>query len=111
MNICNLEKSIQIIASIQVHLHETLNLVKIFVQTCITNVIYDDIYDAYGDAAPRGLSGESLKKLPCHVILDMNKTTNICCTICLQVSFILFFFLTIGWGGGVVGGPRLGLPY
>uniref|UniRef100_A0A7C8YRF1 RING-type domain-containing protein n=1 Tax=Opuntia streptacantha TaxID=393608 RepID=A0A7C8YRF1_OPUST len=53
-------------------------------QTSITNVIYDDIYDAYGDAAPRGLSGESLKKLPCHVILDMNKTTNICCTICLQ---------------------------
>lgn len=54
-------------------------------QASINNVIYDDIYDAYGDAGPRGLSGESLKKLPCHVILDVNKTTNnICCTICLQ---------------------------
>lgn len=54
-------------------------------QASIANVIYDDIYDAYGDAAPRGLSGDSLKRLPCHMILEMNKSThNLSCTICLQ---------------------------
>ncbi|KAL2935361.1 NEP1-interacting protein-like 2 [Bienertia sinuspersici] len=54
-------------------------------QASIANVIYDDVYDVYGDYAPSGLSGDSLKQLPCHVILDIARPTdNICCTICLQ---------------------------
>ncbi|KAL9227348.1 hypothetical protein vseg_003045 [Gypsophila vaccaria] len=56
-----------------------------FWQASIANVIYDDIYDVYGDVAPRGLSGDSLKELPYHLILDVERAThNICCAICLQ---------------------------
>ncbi|KNA03626.1 hypothetical protein SOVF_207290 [Spinacia oleracea] len=63
----------------------TAVLTRYYWQAHIANNIYDDVYDVYGDVAPRGLSGDSLKELPCHVILDMNKATdNICCTICLQ---------------------------
>ncbi|KAF8378717.1 hypothetical protein HHK36_030066 [Tetracentron sinense] len=54
-------------------------------QVSISNVSYDGIYDVYGKVASKGLSGESLKKLPCHVIKDENKTVqSVCCTICLQ---------------------------
>ena len=65
------------------------------------NLSYDDMYDVYGEVASRGLSGDSLKKLPCHVILDGIKAaqTN-CCTICLQVIIVglgedmdIFFFI------------------
>ncbi|KAH9606576.1 hypothetical protein KSS87_016746 [Heliosperma pusillum] len=42
-------------------------------QASIANVVYDDIYDVYGDVVPRGLSGDSLKELPCHMILDTNR--------------------------------------
>ncbi|RVW90435.1 NEP1-interacting protein-like 2 [Vitis vinifera] len=51
----------------------------------IGNLSYDDMYDVYGEVASRGLSGDSLKKLPCHVILDEIKAAQSnCCTICLQ---------------------------
>ncbi|XP_021733874.1 NEP1-interacting protein-like 2 [Chenopodium quinoa] len=54
-------------------------------QASIANIIYDDAYDIYGDVAARGLSKDSLKELPCHVILDINRgADNVCCTICLQ---------------------------
>ncbi|KAH7550702.1 hypothetical protein JRO89_XS13G0251800 [Xanthoceras sorbifolium] len=50
----------------------------------IANMSYD-VNDTYGPAVSRGLSGESLKKLPCHVILDEIKATqSVCCSICLQ---------------------------
>ncbi|XP_047314246.1 NEP1-interacting protein-like 2 [Impatiens glandulifera] len=56
-------------------------------QVSISNVSYDEIYDVYDGAVavPRGLSGDSLKRLPCHVISDKQKeASNVCCTICLQ---------------------------
>lgn len=47
-----------------------------------------DVSDAYGKTVSKGLSGETLKKLPCHVIMDEIKATqNLCCSICLQVYF------------------------
>ncbi|KAK3225419.1 hypothetical protein Dsin_005281 [Dipteronia sinensis] len=53
-------------------------------QVSIANMSYD-VNVTYGPAVSRGLSGESLKKLPCHVILDEIKATHsICCSICLQ---------------------------
>ncbi|CAO2826811.1 unnamed protein product [Amaranthus hypochondriacus] len=54
-------------------------------QASLVNVVYDDVYDVYGDVSSRGLSRDSLKELPCHVILDINNAIdNVCCTICLQ---------------------------
>ncbi|XP_024044117.1 NEP1-interacting protein-like 2 isoform X2 [Citrus clementina] len=44
-----------------------------------------DVNDTDCRALSRGLTGESLKKLPCHVILDEIKPTqSSCCSICLQ---------------------------
>lgn len=59
-------------------------------QVTFGNLSYDEMYDVYGEVASRGLSRDSLKKLPCHVILDEIKAaqTN-CCTICLQVNIVL----------------------
>ncbi|XP_059645181.1 NEP1-interacting protein-like 2 isoform X2 [Cornus florida] len=54
-------------------------------QVNIADISFDDVYDVYGEVVSRGLSGDSIKKLPCHVILDEIKTAqSICCTICLQ---------------------------
>lgn len=55
-------------------------------QVRIGNVSFDDMFDVYGEVASiRGLSGESLKKLPSDVISDKTKTMQTtCCTICLQ---------------------------
>ncbi|XP_022768709.1 NEP1-interacting protein-like 2 isoform X2 [Durio zibethinus] len=53
-------------------------------QVSIANINYDEINDINGGVS-RGLSGDSLKKLPCHVISDdMMATQSINCTICLQ---------------------------
>ncbi|XP_031281171.1 NEP1-interacting protein-like 2 [Pistacia vera] len=53
-------------------------------QVSIASINYD-VTDAYGKAVSKGLSGESLKNLPCHVIKDEIKATpNLCCSICLQ---------------------------
>ncbi|KAK6920911.1 Zinc finger, RING-type [Dillenia turbinata] len=52
-------------------------------QVRVANISYEEIYDVY--SATRGLSGSTLKKLPCHIISDELKADqNICCTICLQ---------------------------
>lgn len=54
-------------------------------QVSIADIGYDEVYDATGEVPCRGLSGESLKKLPCHIILDeVAAAQSICCTICLQ---------------------------
>ncbi|OVA08957.1 zinc finger protein [Macleaya cordata] len=52
----------------------------------IGDISYDRIYDVYGEVTPKGLSGESLKKLPFHVVTDKNRGPgdSVCCTICLQ---------------------------
>lgn len=51
-------------------------------QVSISDLGQDEMYDIFGEVASKGLSGESLKKLPCHVITDERES--ICCTICLQ---------------------------
>ncbi|XP_058082942.1 NEP1-interacting protein-like 2 [Magnolia sinica] len=56
-------------------------------QVSTSDISYDEMYDTFGEVAARGLSGESLKKLPWHVITDEDKEgcgESICCTICLQ---------------------------
>ncbi|OMO98882.1 Zinc finger, RING-type [Corchorus capsularis] len=54
-------------------------------QMSIADISYDEIHDIYGEVLSRGLSGDSLKKLPCHVILDeIRATQSIFCIICLQ---------------------------
>lgn len=54
-------------------------------QVSIANISYDELYDVYGEVASGGLSGDRLKKLPSHVVVDDIKTSHsICCTICLQ---------------------------
>ncbi|KAK7330341.1 hypothetical protein VNO77_24531 [Canavalia gladiata] len=55
-----------------------------FEQVGIANTGYDEIHDVHGLVASRGLSGDSLKKLPHHMILKDMKAENTCCTICLQ---------------------------
>ncbi|KAK7265812.1 hypothetical protein RJT34_33436 [Clitoria ternatea] len=55
-----------------------------FDQVGIANTGYDEIHDIHGLVASRGLSGDSLNKLPHHMILKDMKAENSCCTICLQ---------------------------
>lgn len=65
-------------------------------QVSIADISYDEIDDIYGEVVSRGLSGDSLKKLPCHVMLDEIKATqSIYCTICLQVLFLVCFSLLL----------------
>ncbi|XP_047155844.1 NEP1-interacting protein-like 2 isoform X2 [Vigna umbellata] len=52
-------------------------------QVGIANAGYDEIHDVHGLVAPRGLSGDSLKRLPHHMISKDMKAENTC-TICLQ---------------------------
>ncbi|KAK9278992.1 hypothetical protein L1049_028574 [Liquidambar formosana] len=60
-------------------------LTSYYWQVRIASVSYDEMFDVYGEVESRGLSGDSLKKLPSHMILDEIKTAqSICCTICLQ---------------------------
>lgn len=59
-------------------------------QVSFANIGYDEIHDTYGGVAPRGLSEDSLKRLPCHMVVEETKAAqSICCTICLQVLFFL----------------------
>ncbi|KAK7292198.1 hypothetical protein RIF29_07969 [Crotalaria pallida] len=56
-----------------------------FDQARHANAGYDEIHDVHSLVASRGLSGDSLNKLPQHVVLkDKKAEDNICCTICLQ---------------------------
>ncbi|CAA6658737.1 unnamed protein product [Spirodela intermedia] len=55
-------------------------------QISISDLGHDENYDLFGEISPRGLSSESLKRLPRHVI---EENPNGCgestiCTICLQ---------------------------
>lgn len=57
-------------------------------QVSISDLGQDERYDISGEVASKGLSEESLKKLPCHVITDDKRDgcgESISCTICLQV--------------------------
>uniref|UniRef100_A0A2P2MAS7 NEP1-interacting protein-like 2 isoform X2 n=1 Tax=Rhizophora mucronata TaxID=61149 RepID=A0A2P2MAS7_RHIMU len=58
-------------------------------QVRIANIRYDEIHDVYDEVASRGLSGDSLRKLPCHTLDETKTKQTICCTICLQVHSLL----------------------
>ncbi|SPT15466.1 unnamed protein product [Triticum aestivum] len=56
-------------------------------QVSISDFGHDDVYEIFGDISLRGLSGESLRKLPHYVVTDQVHSTfqeNLPCTICLQ---------------------------
>ncbi|XP_020091078.1 NEP1-interacting protein-like 2 isoform X1 [Ananas comosus] len=56
-------------------------------QVSISDLGQDDTYDIFGEIGSKGLSSESLKKLPHYVITDEKRDScgeNISCTICLQ---------------------------
>jgi len=54
-------------------------------QLRISDVSYEERDDVYGEFEPRGLSGESLRKLPCFIMSsEMTKRQITHCTICLQ---------------------------
>uniref|UniRef100_A0ACD5ZJR0 Uncharacterized protein n=1 Tax=Avena sativa TaxID=4498 RepID=A0ACD5ZJR0_AVESA len=56
-------------------------------QVGISDLGQDDVYDIFGDISSRGLSRESLKKLPQFVVTDQSQGTfgeNMSCAICLQ---------------------------
>ena len=67
----------------------------------IANISYDEVYDAHGEVPSRGLSGESLRKLPCHIMPEEVKAVqSICFSICLQVIVCLqrFGFTSVIYG-------------
>ncbi|KAJ0988276.1 hypothetical protein J5N97_006632 [Dioscorea zingiberensis] len=56
-------------------------------QVNASDIGHDEIFDIFGEFASKGLSRESLKKLPYHIITDQNRDSHedsICCSICLQ---------------------------
>ncbi|KAJ9140485.1 hypothetical protein P3X46_031127 [Hevea brasiliensis] len=53
-------------------------------QLGIGNISDDEIHGDGGEVESRGLSGDSLKKLPCHTLDEIKAKQTICCTICLQ---------------------------
>ncbi|KAK7292197.1 hypothetical protein RIF29_07968 [Crotalaria pallida] len=55
-----------------------------FERVRVANSGYDEIHDVHSLVSSRGLSGDSLDKLPQHVVLEDMKAENTCCTICLQ---------------------------
>ncbi|XP_031474559.1 NEP1-interacting protein-like 2 isoform X5 [Nymphaea colorata] len=61
-------------------------------QLNIADMSYDEMYDVFGEVTCKGLSGDSLKKLPWHVISDDDNedgsSENMCCAICLQLGEI-----------------------
>lgn len=64
-----------------------------FLQLRISDVSYEERDDVYGELEARGLSGDSLRKLPCYIMSsEMAKRQITHCTICLQVlSFSICF--------------------
>ncbi|GKD33599.1 hypothetical protein Tco_1249108 [Tanacetum coccineum] len=54
-------------------------------QVSVSDLRPVEVLDLYGEVTYKGLSMDSLKRLPCHKISHETKLTqNICCTICLQ---------------------------
>lgn len=59
----------------------------------VPNISYDNFHDTHDEVASRGLSRDSLNKLPFHMIVDKpNATQDGVCTICLQVVLLLYKF-------------------
>ncbi|OEL35207.1 hypothetical protein BAE44_0003773 [Dichanthelium oligosanthes] len=60
-------------------------------QVSISDFAHDDLYDIFGDISSKGISQESLKKLPHYVITDQMRDSFgeiLSCPICLQVEFM-----------------------
>uniref|UniRef100_A0A0E0HLB9 RING-type domain-containing protein n=1 Tax=Oryza nivara TaxID=4536 RepID=A0A0E0HLB9_ORYNI len=56
-------------------------------QVSISDFGHDDLYDIFGDCSSKGLSRESLNKLPHYVVTDQTRNSfgeDLSCTICLQ---------------------------
>uniref|UniRef100_A0A0E0K555 RING-type domain-containing protein n=2 Tax=Oryza punctata TaxID=4537 RepID=A0A0E0K555_ORYPU len=56
-------------------------------QVSISDFGHDDLYDIFGDFSSKGLSRESLNKLPHYVVTDQTRNSfgeDLSCTICLQ---------------------------
>lgn len=53
-------------------------------QVNVSNTSYDEIHYDDSEVVSRGLSGDSLKKLPCYTLDETKAKQTICCTICLQ---------------------------
>ena len=71
------------------HLYWIFTYIVFHRQVGISDLGQDDVYDIFGDISSRGLSRESLKKLPQFVVTDQVQATfgeNLPCTICLQVQ-------------------------
>ncbi|KAL4398645.1 hypothetical protein AHAS_Ahas01G0312600 [Arachis hypogaea] len=66
-----------------------------FEQVAHGNRGYDEIHDVNNVVASRGMTKDSLNKLPQHVILKDMKAEDTCCAICLQVMFFLSRCLNI----------------
>ncbi|KAE9453870.1 hypothetical protein C3L33_14259, partial [Rhododendron williamsianum] len=70
---------------VEVEEEKSLLIGVVYKEVNNANISYDDVYDAYGEVLSRGLSGEDLSKLPCHVMSDeVHAVQSICCSICLQ---------------------------
>ncbi|KAJ3694919.1 hypothetical protein LUZ60_000296 [Juncus effusus] len=57
----------------------------------VLEVTDENIYDLFGEISSKGLSNESLKKLPCYVFTEERRDLhgdNLSCTICLQDMMI-----------------------
>jgi hypothetical protein len=60
-------------------------------QVSMSDFGHDDLYDIFGDISSKGLSLESLKKLPHYVVTDQMRDSFgeiLSCPICLQVGFM-----------------------
>lgn len=62
-------------------------------QASLANFSYNETYNIHSEVAAKGLSRDSLRKLPYHAILEDMKATQSICTICLQVLNFLGFCL------------------
>ncbi|KAK4756310.1 hypothetical protein SAY87_006437 [Trapa incisa] len=70
---------------VESHLEPPALLTSFSQQVSIETWAYSDTYDDVYDKFPRGLSGESLKKLPHQVIQETAaKQKDFCCSICLE---------------------------
>lgn len=53
-------------------------------QASLADFSYNETYNIHSEVGARGLSRDSLRKLPYHAILENMKATQSVCTICLQ---------------------------